>query len=128
MKPFGTDLDSDDVVSVPTDLSAKEVLKFVQKHVPDSTIHVTSETMPAFIGMKPGGIDPLTPKVGFELVTVEFDLSVLYLSLRESASLLFMSARDSEPLGELAPVRSRAWQQQNVRMCWSADPLGHKKA
>jgi hypothetical protein len=39
------------------------VLQQVYELLPTFTAHITAESMPAFMGMRPGGVSPFTPKV-----------------------------------------------------------------
>ena len=63
MKPFGDSLDEDDLITVDSSAPPKVVLQSVYAELPEFTVHVTGAAMQAFLGMQPGGVNPLTPKV-----------------------------------------------------------------
>jgi hypothetical protein len=63
LKPFGDELDEDDLVTLDATAAPKEVLARVHDEVPEFTVHVTADSMQAFLGMQPGGVNPFTPKV-----------------------------------------------------------------
>jgi hypothetical protein len=63
LKPFGLELDEDDLIRLDTAIDGKGVLQQVYELLPTFTVHITAESMPAFMGMRPGGVSPFTPKV-----------------------------------------------------------------
>jgi hypothetical protein len=63
IKPFGMQLDEDDLMRISDTTASKGVLQQVYGLLPLFTTHITADSMQSFIGMRPGGVNPFTPKV-----------------------------------------------------------------
>lgn len=74
IKPFGDGLSFGDLRGplggggVP---DSKQALAEVDRELPEHTTHLSSDNLPAFMGMVPGGVSPFTPKVRRLLKTKE---------------------------------------------------------
>lgn len=62
-KAFGEKTNVGDLTTLPSDITSKAAIQHVYGSLPDLTVHITGETLPAFLGMQPGGLSPLMPKV-----------------------------------------------------------------
>jgi hypothetical protein len=89
LKPFGDEQDEDDLVTLDPAASTKVMLQMLYDELPEFTVHVTSESMQAFLGMQPGGVSPLTPKArshytmhAMSIMHDAFHISVLLVHAR----------------------------------------------
>ena len=66
VKAFGAKASASELAALPSKVDSKTALQHIYSILPDLTVHITGETLPAFMGMQPGGLSPLTPKVPFQ--------------------------------------------------------------
>ena len=66
IKPFGDDSSVEDLVSYDGPWDSKSLLAHLYEHLPEFTTRMTTESLPGFLGMQPGGNSPFTPKVRFK--------------------------------------------------------------
>lgn len=107
IKPFGNELDVSHLLGYSGPVDAKAVQREVYEHIPEFTTHMTAQSLPGFLGLQPGGLNPFTPKV--ILATTRNEAPGLFRALAanfRSRDLAFgWFSRDGDPrVAEQFPV------------------------